>query len=235
MNLKKITPAIFAFLAPLSANSGMETISSVDNKRVAAVELNGLAIINDGILDEDVWESGEWFGGFHQRNPDEGKPATFKTEFKIIYDDKYLYIGARAYDPEPEKIIAILSRRDEYTESDWLYVSLDSYNDNRTAFEFGINAAGVLHDIRRYDDNRMDSDWDANWEGSAHIGENGWTAEWRIPFSELRFTTSAEMEWGIQVYREMPRFDNELSVWNWWSNSEQGFVSRYGALNGLKN
>lgn len=235
MKLNKITFVIFVFLVPLSANSGLETISSMDNKRVAAVKLNGLIMINDGILDEKVWESGEWFGGFHQRNPDEGKPATFKTEFKIVYDDKYLYIGARAYDPEPEKIIAILSRRDEYTESDWLYVSLDSYNDNRTAFEFGISAAGVLHDVRRYDDNNMDSDWDANWEGKAHIGEKSWTAEWRIPFSELRFTTSAEMEWGIQVYREMPRFDNELSVWNWWSNSEQGFVSRYGALNGLKN
>jgi len=235
IKINKLTFSVFIFLAPLMANSEMETLSTVDNKAVAAVELNNLEIVTDGILDEEIWESGEWFGGFHQRNPDEGKPATFETEFKVVYDDKYLYIGARAFDPEPEKIIAILSRRDEYTESDWMYVSLDSYNDNRTAFEFGINAAGVLHDVRRYDDNNMDSDWDANWEGNANIGENGWTAEWRIPFSELRFTKSENMEWGLQVYREMPRFDNELSVWNWWSNSERGFVSRYGSLGGLKN
>ncbi|MBC8402918.1 MAG: hypothetical protein H8E14_15640 [Candidatus Marinimicrobia bacterium] len=115
-----------------------------------------------------------------------------------------------------------------------MYVSIDSYNDNRTAFEFGLNAAGVKHDIRRYDDNNMDENWDAIWDGNAEINHQGWSAEWRIPFRELRFTSAKEMEWGLEVYRELPRFNNELSVWSYWSQSDEGFVSQYGSLKGLQ-
>ncbi|HAE86887.1 TPA: hypothetical protein DCG86_02560, partial [Candidatus Marinimicrobia bacterium] len=109
------------------------------------------------------------------------------------------------------------------------------YNDNRTAFEFGINAAGVLHDIRRFDDDNADWDWDAVWDGAAHIDEQGWTAEWRIPFSELRFTSSPDMEWGFHFYREAPNYDNEVSLWNHWPRSNDGIVSNFGTLTGLKN
>ncbi len=199
----------------------------------AYVERDRLDI--DGKLTEQVWQSAEWQSGFHQRNPNDGQPETYPTEFCVLYDDEYLYIGARAFDPEPDKITAILTRRDEYTESDWMYVSIDSYNDNRTAFEFGLNAAGVKHDLRRYDDNSMDASWDANWEGKAKINSNGWSAEWRIPFRELRFTSTDKMQWGLQFYRELPRHENELSVWSYWGQSEEGFVSHYGSLKGLNN
>jgi len=204
-------------------------------KEARANNLGDQSIHADGLLDEDVWETASWNSGFRQRQPGNGNPATLKTEFAIFYTDKFLYIGARAYDPEPDKISAILSRRDEYTESDWMYVSIDSYDDNRTAFEFGLNAAGVKHDIKRFNDTRSDWEYDANWDGNANIDEDGWTAEWKIPFNELRFTSSENMVWGFLFYREIPRFDSELSMWNWWSQADQGFVSRYGILTGLKN
>jgi hypothetical protein len=129
----------------------------------------------------------------------------------------------------------LLTRRDGHSPSDWLYVSLDSYDDNRTAFEFSLNAAGVKQDLRRFDDDNMDWDWDAVWEGEVDVNDAGWTAEFQIPFRELRFNTGPDMEWGLQVYREYPRNNNEYSVWNYWSKDETGFVSNYGVLKGLKN
>ena len=204
-------------------------------REATAVYINSEKLTIDGIIDEAVWQNSNWQEGFIQRDPNDGTPETYRTEFCVFYDNDYLYVGARAHDPESEKISAILTRRDNYSESDWMYVSIDSYNDNRTAFEFGLNAAGVKHDIRRFDDVNGDEEWDAIWEGDSHIDENGWTAEWRIPFRELRFTSSENMRWGFQVYRELPRHNNELSVWSYWSHSEEGFVSQYGSLTGLKD
>ncbi len=192
-------------------------------------------IVLDGKLDEEIWQDVEWQTDLLQYNPKDGEPATYPTKFAIAYDEENLYIGARAFDPEPEKIIAILTRRDTYTQSDWMYVSIDSYNDNRTAFEFGINPAGVKHDVRRFDDENMDADWDAVWDARSQIDKKGWTAEWKIPFRELRFNNDDNMEWGLQFYREFPRHDNELSMWAYWSQSDEGFVSNYGKLHGLHN
>jgi len=210
-----------------------EELDVLRSRSATAIFLENKKITLDGKLDEPAWRLAKWESNFVQRNPNDGNPATYPTEFGILYDENYLYIGARAYDPDPNKIISILSRRDDYTESDWMYVSIDSYNDNRTAFEFGLNAAGVKHDIRRYDDENTDEDWDAVWDGKTSIDSQGWIAEWRIPFRELRFSANEAMEWGLEFYRELPRNNNELSVWNYWAHSEEGFVSRYGSLNGL--
>ncbi len=235
--MKKIflTSLIFLLFTSISAKLTTEELDIFRNRQVTAVALHQNRVEVDGILDEPIWQLGNWQGNFIQRDPNDGSPETFKTEFCVFYDDENLYVGAKAYDPEPDKIIAILTRRDNYTESDWMYISIDSYNDNRTAFEFGINAAGVKHDIRRFDDTNADWEWDATWDGNSHINEQGWTAEWRIPFRELRFTSSDDMLWGFQIYRELPRKNNELSVWSYWAKGEEGFVSHYGTLNGLKN
>lgn len=210
-----------------------EELDVLRTRSATAIFLENHKIELDGKLDEPAWRLVKWESNFVQRNPNDGNPATYPTEFGIMYDENYLYVGARAYDPEPDKIISILSRRDDYTESDWMYVSIDSYNDNRTAFEFGLNAAGVKHDVRRFDDENMEEDWDAVWDGKTNIDDQGWTAEWRIPFRELRFSAGETMEWGLEFYRELPRHNSEFSVWNYWAHSEEGFVSRYGSLNGL--
>jgi len=217
------------------ANLTPEELDLFRLREAKAIFINGEKLTIDGIIDEVTWQKGSWQGGFIQRDPNDGSPETYRTEFCVLYDNDYLYVGARAYDPEPEKIIALLTRRDNYTESDWMYVSIDSYDDNRTAFEFGINAAGVKHDLRRYDDNNGDDEWDAIWDGSSNIDDKGWTAEWRIPFRELRFTSNHDMKWGFEMYRELPRHNNELSVWSYWSHGEEGFVSKYGSLTGLKD
>jgi hypothetical protein len=235
--LKKVIFFGIMFLTPffIKAKLTTEELDTFRLREASASFIEKQNIIIDGKLTEPIWQSGNWQGDFVQRDPNDGSPETYKTEFCVFYDSDYLYVGAKAHDPEPEKIIAILTRRDSYSQSDWLYVSLDTYNDNRTAFEFGINAAGVKHDLRRFDDTNEDDDWDAVWEGKSHINDKGWTAEWRIPFRELRFTSGDDMKWGFQMYRELPRHNSEMSVWSYWSHSEEGFVSHYGTLKGLRN
>ncbi len=204
-------------------------------RTISAVQINGSRIVIDGRLDDKIWESAPRQGDFIQRNPDDGSKGTQDTDFAVCYDSDVLYVGIRAYDDQPHLIDGILTRRDESSPSDWLYISIDSYHDHRTAFEFGLNAAGVKQDLRRFDDTNADFDWNAVWEGAVNIDDQGWSAEFAIPFRELRFNGSEELVWGFNVYREFPRNDNELALWSHWSHEETGFVSNYGELTGLTN
>lgn len=144
-----------------------------DTRRIQAYKLNPDDIILDGILDEEVWSKAPTGNHFTQRDPQEGDLATETTEFSVLYDDEHLYIGIMAYDSNPDSIRAILSRRDEDSPSDWLTISFDSYNDNRTAFQFAMNPRGVKRDLRWYDDERQDLNWDALWEGETQISSQG--------------------------------------------------------------
>ena len=203
------------------------------NRSISAFRVEESEVKIDGKLNDSIWQNHPWEGDFLQRNPDDGGQPSQKTEFSVAYDSEYLYVGIRAYDDKPELIDGILTRRDESTPSDWVYISIDSYHDHRTAFEFGLNAAGVKQDLRRFDDDSADFDWNAVWDGAVHIDEAGWSAEFAIPFRELRFNTAEELIWGFNVYRELPRNDNELAIWNYWSHEETGFVSNYGQLTSL--
>jgi len=188
----------------------------------------------DGNLSDQAWKEVDFAADFVQRDPLEGETPTERTEFAVLYDDEYIYVGIKAYDSQPEDIRSILSRRDEETPSDWVHVSFDSYNDHRTAFEFWLNPQGIKRDVRRYDDENMDVNWDAIWEGRAAIQYDGWTAEFRIPLRELRFSNGDNQSWGLQVYRHISR-KNEDDYWTYWSKGEGGWVRHYGRLINLDN
>jgi hypothetical protein len=172
-------------------------------------------------------------GNFWQREPDEGAPPTFRTEFRVVYDASSICVGIRAHDDHPEQIVRRLTRRDEDSSSDWLYVSIDSYHDRRTAFVFGINAAGVQRDLLHYDDIKTDVSWNAVWEGSARFDDRGWVAELRIPFSQLRYSEAQEQTWGLQVSRVVQRA-NEHSSWSPRPRDAGQEVSLFGELRGLR-
>ncbi len=230
--VRNIIVLLWVFL-PLLAWSSQQAKASKQNRTSSAIRLNGSIIVIDGRLNDKGWKKIPRQGDFLQRNPEDGFPSSQETEFAVAYDSEHLYVGIRAYDDQPSKITGILTRRDESSPSDWVYISIDSYHDHRTAFEFGLNAAGVKQDLRRYDDNSADFDWDAVWEGAVNQDNKGWTAEFAIPFRELRFNGAEGLTWGLNVYREIPRNNNELAIWNHWSHEETGFVSNYGELNGL--
>jgi hypothetical protein len=187
----------------------------------------------DGMLDDEAWLSAPVISDFIQRDPDEGEPATERTEAKILYTDNALFVGIRAFDSRASEIKANLTRRDEWSPSDWISIMIDSYYDRRTAFEFSVNPAGVKLDIYRYDDNDEDRGWDAVWDVATSLDAEGWTAEFRIPWSQLRFGNGHEQRFGFNIYRRINRL-NEEQYWKLLPKNESGFVSKFGDLIGIE-
>ena len=227
---------VLFFLIAASAIYGGKPVTDDSGflRSVNAMRIHDATVRIDGYLDDPVWQEAHYTSDFIQRDPLEGEPATERTEFALCYDDEYLYVGVMAYDSDPSEIRSILSRRDDEIPSDWVHVSFDSYNDHRTAFEFWLNPLGVKRDLRRYDDSNHDINWDAIWEGKSAIHDNGWSAEFRIPFRELRFSNGDNHAWGLQVYRFISR-KNEDDFWAFWPKDETGWVRHYGRLNNLKD
>src|SRR6185503_6330783 len=135
----------------------------------------------DGRLDEEAWRIAPPRGGFLQRDPDEGAPATEATELRVLYDEGALYVGARLRDRDPARIVRQLSRRDVVAEADSFSVFLDPHHDHLTGVEFQVSAAGVQRDAVVYDDNFESDAWDAVWESAVTVDAQGWVVEMRIP------------------------------------------------------
>jgi len=147
-------------------------------------------IVVDGKLTEAVWEQAPSINEFVQREPAEGDAPSQRTDARIAYDDNALYVGIRAHDAQPEKIVGMLTRRDQRSPSDWVKVVVDSFFDHRSAYEFGVNPAGVKLDRYYFNDGASDDSWDAVWDVEVARDSSGWTAEFRIPFSQLRFNNA---------------------------------------------
>ena len=192
------------------------------------------APVIDGNLDESIWESAEWATNFIEVSPDENTDPSEQTKFKILYDQKNLYIALKALDSEPETITNRLSRRDGFV-GDRINVLIDSYHDLRTGFLFTVTAAGVRGDefITDNGDN-IDSSWNPIWSTKALIDDEGWTAEMKIPLSQLRFSNDPNQVWGLNIVRNYFK-NNELSAWNRIPIGAAGWVSEAGKLKGLKN
>lgn len=186
----------------------------------------------DGLLEDEVWKSVDWSSGFIERQPNEGENPKNQTSFKILYDEKNIYIAFRCHDSEPEKIVRRLTRRDGF-DGDWVEVNIDSYNDKRTAFSFTINAAGVIGDeFITNNGNNWDSNWNPIWYAKTNIDGEGWTAEMKIPLSQLRFGDKAVHEWGLQFTRYDFRHQ-ERSNWKFIPQNTAGWVSNFGVLEGI--
>lgn len=187
----------------------------------------------DGRIDDPAWDAVDWDGDFIQREPYDGHPPSHPTEIKILYDARALYIAYRAFDREPDRIEARLARRDHFP-GDWVEVNIDSYCDRRTAFSFTLSASGVRGDeFISEDGNNWDTNWDPIWYGAAVRGPEGWTAEMKIPFSQLRYADEPEQVWGIQFTRRIFRKE-ERSNWQPMPREGAGWVSRFGELHGLR-
>jgi hypothetical protein len=185
----------------------------------------------DGRIGEPAWERAPLATGFVQRAPDPGAPATERTEVRVLHGRDALYVAARLYG-RPDSIAAQLARRDASgIYSDWFTVLLDSDDDNRTAFAFAINPREVKRDYILAENGGRDLSWNAVWEAQAQIDSLGWTAELRIPLSQLRFTPGTP-GWGVNFEREIARRE-EVSFWAPIPPDAPGFVSRFGALTGL--
>ncbi len=210
--------------------------AALSANRVEAVALTGADAANavrvTRELSEELWRTAPAIDTFVQREPHEGGEPAQRTEFRVAYDAATLYVKVRAFDTEPDKIVTYLTRRDQDSPCDWLYVLIDSYHDRRTAYEFGVNPSGVKRDRYWYNDNLSDDSWDAVWDVSVTRDGSGWAAEFRIPFSQLRFTPSKSSTFGFAVKRQIGRL-NEISTWPLLARSANGYVSSFGELGGL--
>lgn len=185
----------------------------------------------DAVLDETAG-LGEPATGFAQSRPDDGAPASERTEVWVGYDKDSLYIAARLHDRNPERIDRRLGRRDDGFDSDWFIVALDPYRDGRSGYSFAVNPAGCIRDAVLFDDEKDDSTWDGVWKTAAKVDDQGWTVEMRIPFHQLRFRSGDEQTWGIYFQRQIQR-KNEIAGLTWIPRTESGFVSRFSRLEGL--
>ncbi|MGH7502639.1 MAG: DUF5916 domain-containing protein [Longimicrobiales bacterium] len=191
----------------------------------------------DGTLDRNEWDGSTPVSEFIQTDPIDGAPATERTEVYFKFDDAALYVGARMWDSSGE-VRQRLGRRDSFLfDTDWFSISLDSYHDHLTAFEFGVNPSGVKRDLRPGTGGERpggnNTSWDAVWDAATSVDDEGWTAEMRIPFSQLRFKPADLQTWGIQVERSIVN-KRESVVLAHTPKSERGGVARYGHLTGLE-
>jgi len=225
---------LFFWGVDLAAQNASAAVASTGSQ-IQAVQIVGAPPTIDGRLDDEAWQHAPALSGFVQRQPDEGAPATERTEVRFLYDDAALYIGARMYSRHPTDIQAPISRRDEGAQAERLLVSLDTYLDRRTAYTFGVTASGVRLDWYHPTDREAarDLSFDPVWEASTQIDSLGWTAEMRIPLSQLRFSRHPEQRWGLNVARIIPSL-NEEAYWVAIPRTEAGWASRFGELTGLR-
>jgi hypothetical protein len=218
-------PLALALLFALQHADSAPTITATRTPRPPVI---------DGALSDDVWRAAAPVSRFVQENPREGEPASEPTEIRILYDDGALYIAARMTQrAAPAR--GILTRRDGSSPSDLLTIALDTYHDHQTAMVFTVNPAGVRTDGLTSGDTRdMDLSPDPVWEAATSVDSSGWSAEVRIPLSQLRFAASAEQVWGINIYRRISRA-NVSDAFVLVRQNEQGAASRFAHLVGIRN
>src|SRR3982751_6383842 len=197
-----------------------------------AAEVPARAVRAPGEITDDIWRSAPVVDTFVQREPEEGGRPSQRTEFRVVYDASTLFVRVHAFDTDPSRIVSYLTRRDDESPSDWIRVLIDSYHDRRTAYEFAVNPAGVKQDRYWFTDTERDDSWDAVWDVKVSHEANGWTAEFRIPFSQRRFNPGESLTFGFAVSRSIGRL-NETSTWPLLARSANGYVSSFGELNGL--
>ncbi|MGB3542633.1 DUF5916 domain-containing protein [Rubrivirga sp.] len=226
--------AALLLAAPTFAQTSTDLESPLgDRKIIGAHALGDASIDLDGVLDESVWAGADIATGFVQMRPNAGEPATERTEARVVYSGSTVYVGMRMHDTQADQIDTQLGRRDSGLESDWAVVAFDSYNDDRTAFLFQVNAAGVLSDALLFDDVNEDDSWDAVWDAAVTRDDDGWTAEFRIPLSQLRFATGENQSWGVEFGRRHLR-TNEQTFWAPLVPELNGIVSQFGTLTDLQ-
>lgn len=192
-----------------------------------------LAVMLDGRDTDAAWRDAIVLDEFRQVEPAEAGEPAYPTSIRVIYDERNLYVFVRASDPHPDSLVSRLSRRDVGTNSDQIGLVIDAYHDRRTGVLLAVNPAGVRFDAVAFQDNQTDPAWDGVWEVATQVDSSGWSAEFRVPFSQLRFNDQAEHTFGFGVWRDIAR-RNQRDAWPpTFRSSRQALVSQMGTLEGL--
>jgi hypothetical protein len=203
-------------------------------KQATASRIPSGAIRIDGRLDETQWEQATPIRDFVQKEPVAGAAPTEAMEVRILYDDDALYVGARMSKAPGSAIQAPMGRRDRVEQSEHILVALDTFLDRRTAYVFGVTAAGVRVDRYhgRDDEAAFDETFDPVWQARTAIGAGEWTAELWIPFSQLRFNSASDVVWGLNVHRYTPTLEED-DYWVAVPRTVRAWSSQFGTLAGI--
>ena len=212
---------------------GTPALSDLRTGTATAIRAERAPVL-DGRTTDPIWERARVIDDFLEYEPNEGADSRFRTEVRIAYDDRNLYVLARMFDPAPDSIISLLSRRDVRTQSEQLKLVIDSYHDGRTAYQFITNPAGVKRDFYVYNDAIEDVSWDAVWDVATSIDSLGWVAEFRIPFSQMRFANKREHTFRMLIVRDVARTNARIS-WPLYRRSQPGYVSQGGDVSGIRD
>ncbi len=234
-----IPSLLFAFQAAagLTLSAGIVTPQKPEGavsgaRTVHAVRASKPPVI-DGRDDDAVWRMAERIVAFRVYDPGDNGDPPMNTEAKVAYDDKYIYVFVRAFDQHPDSIRSFLSRRDVSTVSDHVKILIDSYHDRRTGYEFEVNPAGVKHDWLLSADVTEDDSWDGVWDVATHIDDKGWTAEFRLPLSQMRYPKSESATFGLAIARDIARSNVHVS-WPAYHRNINGIASQFGDLENLE-
>jgi hypothetical protein len=231
------TIVVSMLAVPASGQSNATAVGSGDGHASAVPSARAVRraypVVLDGSLDEAAWQAAPPITEFRQLDPDEGQPGTERTDVRFLFDDGALYIGARMHDSQGRAgIRTSLVRRDGAFNSDFLQVVIDGFHDHLGRAFFEVNPSGSKGDILGIGTSCCDAGWDPVWEAATSIDDGGWTAELRIPLSQLRYAPGPAQTWGLQVRRVLHR-RNEITQWSWWGKTESGGPNRFGHLEGL--
>lgn len=199
----------------------------------------------DGLLGEEFWADAGVIDDFRQREPEEGAPATERTEVRVVYSGDMMIVGIKAFHADPSQIVARILQRDRvmnrggfggagFSGDDGVAIVFDPFHDHRNGMIFATNANGAEYDALLTDQNDVNVDWRGVWEVASEITAEGWSTEFAIPLKTLRYATGGDPLWGFNVFR-MIRGKNEEVLWRSWQRQNGGFrkVSRAGHLTGL--
>jgi hypothetical protein len=219
--------------APASPDTPATRAAQRQAPHATAIRIAGRAPEVDGRLDDAAWAAAPVLTGLMQKDPKEGEPASERTEVRFLYDDQAIYVAARMHRADPSAIRAPVSRRDVYTEAETFGVSLDTYHDRRTAYTYAVTAAGARVDVYHpRDEDAGDDQYNPVWLARTARDSAGWTAEMRIPLSQLRFNPGQAQTWGLNVRRWMPDKEED-DYWVVVPRSVTAWASRFGELDGI--
>jgi hypothetical protein len=230
MPLAAITPVLLTAFQVASSTSANHRPAADPPAPVAALAVRPPVI--DGKADDAVWRSARRITGFREFQPREDGEPRFATEARVAYDAHNFYVFTRMFDPHPDSILHLMARRDVRTASDQIKIIIDSYRDRRTGYEFAVNPAGVKRDYAIYNDDEEDEAWDAVWDAATTVDSLGWTAEFRIPLSQLRYTPGPSNTFGFGVWRDIQRYTERVS-WPLYRLTQPGLASQLGEITGL--
>jgi hypothetical protein len=221
---------ILVCLATLTLAMSMRAANWPEHPTLQAIRATAAPSI-DGDLSDAAWQNAPEFTGFTQHDPVDGEPPTMPTSIRIVYDDEAIYFGAKMTDPG--KVTTQLARRDSFTQSDFISINIDPTLDRLSGSAFTLNPANVQVDSILFSDINEDASWDGVWSSATKIVSDGWIAEVRIPYSQLRFPDKPVHTWGLNITRRTVRNNEWVRIVNT-KKGETGFVSHFADIVGLE-